>query len=152
MSTHNEGTYYMDIERKAIYWFRWYDRYPNIRAVVRMTENLSDANKTEIGERLLKVVETFWWRNIPRWRGSKIPAETLDKLRKAKQRNRWYDLVPDLRQAMNMIMVLPEEERFRLDRELASLVGYMANYKVATDAVRGIKLGRYTAARQQASS
>jgi hypothetical protein len=122
------------LKNKTIHWFRWYDRYPNIRAIINLTEDLSEPTQQEISKKLLTIVTSFWVRNhlhiYPyHWLSEVIPPDALKYIKAGRKKQRWYDQIPALHKSLNLILLLPHENRRCLDRECANLVGYIGAYK-----------------------
>jgi hypothetical protein len=133
----------MDTSKKStIHWFRWYDRYPNLRAIIKLSEDLSPESQHEIGEKLLTICKRYWrMPYLKKWDGGGgIPSDIISSIRKGCQKNRWYDHIIPMYKALNLILMLPPTSRLQLDKECALLVGYISTYKKGVSPVRTITL------------
>ncbi len=114
-------------KKRPIYWFRWYDRYPNIRAIINLSQNLPSEKQLEIGQNLLKTVKQFLEKTMPFQPEAEIlQPEVLLNLKHGQDKVRWYDQVPPLHKALNLILVLSPQQRAQLDKECGNLVGKIA--------------------------
>lgn len=116
-------------DKQAMHWLRWYDKYPNLRAVINLTEKLPPATQTVIGDQLLKIVKQYWGHHKIKRERNTFAAPFVDKVKKSSMKRRWYDAIPAMRIALNLILMLPPEEIKNLDKECARLVGYIATVK-----------------------
>lgn len=128
-------------KKAPIHWFRWYDRYPNIRAIIKLSEDLSPATQHEIGEKFLAITQRIWkYPQHRKWDGGAVPADILESLKKGTLKNRWYDQIVPMYKALNLLMMLPPKSRMLVDKECAFLVGYIGTYKKGINPVRTVTL------------
>lgn len=116
---------------------RWYDKYPNISLIIKISEDLPPWLQAEIGENLIQSITQYQvileQADIPKSLG----AEAVLSLYKSKRKMRWYDQIPQLHKALNMLITLPENAIFQLDakyEEFAKTLNEQNVYGQASEA------------------
>lgn len=119
---------------------RWYEKYPNLSAIINLSENLPLSFQEEVGEQLLFIAQQYQiFLNEGSSKPDRVDEKILESLSKSQQKNRWYDQIPSLHLAMNLLMFLPPEHLFSLDTRCVSLLEDICAFKVNMTQQSGIR-------------
>ncbi len=105
------------------------DRFPNIKSLLAMCEELPAEACANIGENLLQSIELYQRRYHGELNLKNLGTPVVLSLYKSKRKLRWYDPVPQLHRSLNLMLFLPEEILQTLDQKCFSLVEYIRDLK-----------------------
>jgi hypothetical protein len=102
-------------------WVRWYDRYPNLSIIMKITEHLPKSIQLKVAETLFDMVTQYYTVLDTAADLKSLGPELVMSLNKSHRKQRWYDAIPQLHKALNMMLVMPEPLLFHLDERCTKL-------------------------------
>lgn len=108
---------------------RWYDKYTHIRDLISLTENLPRSMQENIAEGLITSIKRYQSFSNRDSELRSLGTETVLALYKSHKKQRWYDTIPQMHKAMNLMIALPEPALIHLDQRCASLVAFMQSQR-----------------------
>lgn len=108
---------------------RWYDHYNNIRLLITLSEELPRSVQENIGLALNTLIPSY--KNVAAGSGypRSLGTDTVLRLYKSGLKRRWYDSVPQLYKAINMLITLPDVALQGLDKKCELFVEYIQSEK-----------------------
>jgi len=90
---------------------RWYDTDQQIKQTFQLVENMSNKEREEFAANLTRVVNNFRkQQNLDNFNVS-LGRDKILAYYKAYNKRRWYDQIPNLMRAINLLSILSIEER-----------------------------------------
>lgn len=108
---------------------RWSDEYSNINTLVELCTDLPPVLQHKIGEYFIFALKSYRERLKYNLRLKSLGSRVVLRLYKSKQKRRWYDYVPSIHVAFNMMITLPPECVFQLDQHCVRLVIAIREFK-----------------------
>jgi len=107
---------------------RWYDTDQQIKQTFQLVENMSNKEREEFAANLTRVVNNFRkQQNLDNFNVS-LGRDKILAYYKAYNKRRWYDQIPNLMRAINLLSILSIEEREQiLSKFLLSIKGKETN-------------------------
>jgi hypothetical protein len=119
----------MPLSKKPIYPERWYEKYPNIRSIVKLSADLPEEKQEEIASALNELLQ----QNVPdlnRLQGfESVGGEIFLHLKKGYEKKRWYDHHAALRGVLNGMVFLPPPVLAEIDMKSDELVQQILSYR-----------------------
>lgn len=106
-------------------WVRWYDKYPNISLIMKLTEHLPKHVQTHVGDNLYGLVQKYYEVLEQNSDLKSLGPEVVMSLNKSLRKQRWYDEIPTLHKALNMMLTMPEPLVHHLDDRCTTLLDYV---------------------------
>lgn len=108
---------------------RWYDSYSNIRLLIDLSEDLPLAIQQNLGSTLIETIKRY--QNLVAASADlrTLGADMVMGLFKSRRKLRWYDHIPELHKAFNMMAILPEPVLEHLNEQCSDLVHFILTHK-----------------------
>lgn len=116
--------------QKAAAYQRWYDKQQTVSKSVRLLENFPDQYREILAETMIRLSEKHCRANEIMTRLRDLSPEKVLSLFKAKDKQRWLDQNETVHHAMNVLYVLPEEERIFIATQVIEVTGYLLEYVI----------------------
>jgi hypothetical protein len=108
---------------------RWYDRFSNITDMLHITGQMPVAVRLYIGKNLLESVQKYQSQTKNRRQDNfkSLGSKVVLKLYKSKSKLRWYDEIPEIHIALNMMLIaLPDYVLHQINYRCARLIEYIS--------------------------
>ncbi len=108
---------------------RWYDQYNHISSLIKITEQMPAGVQYNIGDNLIGTIERY--KEVAQKSDAlkSLGADVVLGLYKSRRMLRWYDQIPQLHKAFNMMATLPPDLLGHINGKCNDLVSYMAAQK-----------------------
>ncbi|HBG49856.1 MAG TPA: hypothetical protein DDW90_10230 [Cyanobacteria bacterium UBA9971] len=90
---------------------RWYDTDQQIKQTFQLVENMSNKEREEFAANLTKEVSNFRKQQNSDNFNVSLGRDKILAYYKAYNKRRWYDQIPNLMRAINLLSILSIEER-----------------------------------------
>ena len=107
---------------------RWYDTDQQIKQTFHLVESMSNKEREEFAANLTKEVSNFRKQQNSDNFNVSLGRDKIISYYKAYNKRRWYDQIPNLMRAINLLSILSIEEREQiLSKFLLSIKGKETN-------------------------
>lgn len=104
---------------------RWYERYANIKAMMKASQYLPPHLQAEVCARL-RLITFQYIQRLGDWQGvESLEANIFAHLKKSYEKKRWYDKSSDLHLVLNEMIFLPDPILKRINDECESVLTYI---------------------------
>lgn len=110
---------------------RWYDPYPNIRALFTLSGDLPLWIQENLGENLIHSLNRYHHLFYHTTELRSLGPEVVLNLYKSHQRQRCYDTAPHMHKALNMMIMLPKSFLNHFEKRSTDLVDYIYAHKAS---------------------
>jgi hypothetical protein len=111
---------------------RWYDKYPNLKSLITVTGELPRSIQDSIGENMISTINRYQRLLQDESELRSLGSDVVLGLYKSHKRQRWYDSVPAMHKAFNLLLSLPDPALLHLDDRCAGLVEYIRGQQSAS--------------------
>jgi len=98
---------------------RWHDSNPKIQQTFQVVENMSSKERKEFATGLLKAVSILRKQQSRKNFNISLGSDKIMDYCKAYNKRRWYDQIPKLMKAINLLSMLSNEEKEQIIDEIS---------------------------------
>lgn len=116
------------MEEKPSKKLRWYDRQPVVSKSVSLLENFPPEYQAALGETIIELAEKHCSAKDLMNNLRSLGPEKVLSIFKSKSKQRKTDNVQQMHQAMNYMLILPDEDRAYIAGQIIEVVGHVFEY------------------------
>ena len=109
---------------------RWYDKYDNLSRIMAITEMLPAPIQSQIARSLYAMAQHYRDEAHAGMDFRSMGSESILNLYKSKRKQRWYDAIPQLNDALNMMTLMPHVTLLKLDTNCVSLLQLAEHHRM----------------------